>query len=67
MSASASERPSGEQEAAFVERDREPTRLGYGSGGVPLYVSLLWVAFIIVYIVVMSLIALPDLRAWMAR
>jgi len=67
MSASASDRPSGEQDQAFIEKDREPTRLGYDTGGVPLYVSLLWVGFLISYVLVMSLIALPDLRAWMAR
>lgn len=67
MSASASDPPSGEQEQAFVERDREPTRLGYDKGGVPFYVTILWVGFLISYALVMTLIALPDLRAWMAR
>ncbi len=53
------------EEEAFVERDDRETVLPYDKGGVPIYIALLWVAFIITYIVVMSLVALPDLRSWM--
>jgi len=51
----------------FVERDDRETLLPYDTGGVPIYIALLWVAFIVAYVVVMSLVALPDLRAWMAH
>ncbi len=50
----------------FVERDDKATELGYGDGGTPLYIGILWVAFIIAYIAVMVWLALPDLRAWSA-
>jgi hypothetical protein len=51
----------------FVENDEKQTEIPFDKGGVPLYVSILWVGFIISYVVVMSLLALPDLRAWIAR
>jgi hypothetical protein len=51
----------------FVEHDDRETIMPYDKGGVPVYIALLWVAFIITYIVVMSLVALPDLRSWMAH
>jgi hypothetical protein len=53
------------EEEAFVEHDDRATLLPYDKGGVPIYIALLWVAFIITYIVVMTLVALPDLRSWM--
>ncbi len=52
--------------AEFTEDDRRETLLPYGDGGVPFYVAVLWAAFIVVYIVFMAVMALPDLRAWMA-
>jgi len=61
MSASGSD-----AEPPFVEDDEKPTAMPVDTGGVPLYVALLWVGFIIAYVVVMSLLALPDLRAWLA-
>ena len=54
----------GKEIEPFVERDDRETVIPYDKGGVPIYIALLWVGFIITYIVVMSLIALPDLRAW---
>jgi len=57
----------GKQEEPFVERDDRETVMPYDKGGVPIYIALLWVAFIITYIVVMTLVALPDLRSWMAH
>ena len=65
MTDSASE--ASEKDPPFVESDQHRTRLPYDVGGVPLYVALPWVAFIIAYIVVMSIVALPDLRAWLGR
>jgi hypothetical protein len=60
---SASESEPGKDE--FVERDDAETPLPFGSGGVPLYIAVLWVGFVIAYVTVMSLLALPDLRAWL--
>lgn len=51
----------------FVESDAARTELPYDNGGVPIYIALAWVAFIITYLVVMSVVALPDLRAWLAH
>jgi hypothetical protein len=51
----------------FVEDDTHRTELPYDKGGVPIYIALAWAGFIIAYIAVMSMIALPDLRAWLAR
>jgi hypothetical protein len=65
MTDSASE--ASEKEPAFVENDARRTRLPYDRGGVPFYVALAWAAFIVTYIVVMSVVALPDLRAWLGR
>ncbi len=48
----------------FVEDDHRPTRLPFDSGRVPLYIAVVWVVFISVYVVVMAMLALPDLRAW---
>ena len=52
---------------AFVESDERETNMPYDKGGVPVYIAILWVGFIVTYVVVMSLLALPDLRAWLAR
>ena len=54
-----------EKDVPFVENDAHRTRLPYDRGGVPFYIALAWAAFIVTYIVVMSLVALPDLRAWL--
>jgi hypothetical protein len=50
-----------------VESDAARTVLPYDKGGVPIYIALAWVAFIVTYIVVMAVIALPDLRAWLGH
>jgi hypothetical protein len=65
MTDSASEAP--EKDPPFVENDAHRTRLPYDRGGVPLYIGLAWAAFIVAYIIVMSVVALPDLRAWLGR
>ena len=46
------------------EPDQERVKIGYGDGGVPLYVGLIWVAFIISYFVFMAIFALPDFLSW---
>jgi len=55
-----------DRDEPFVERDDRETVMPYDKGGVPLYIGIAWVAFIIIYVVVMAMIALPDLRSWMA-
>jgi hypothetical protein len=51
----------------FVESDAGRTELPYDEGKVPLYVALVWVAFIVAYFVGVLTLVLPDLRAWMGR
>jgi hypothetical protein len=65
MSASESERS--DESPPFVEDDARETKLPYDRGGLPFYVAIAWVAFGITYVVVMSLLALPDLRRWLAH
>jgi hypothetical protein len=60
----AAESESAREPEHFVERDDGETQLPFGEGRVPVYIALVWVTFIVVYIVVMSWLALPDLRAW---
>ena len=55
------------KEGPLPERDDARTVIDYGSGGVPLYIIVSWVIFIVTYVVVMSVLALPDLMAWMRR
>jgi hypothetical protein len=52
---------------AFVESETRETSLPYGEGRLPFYVAVAWVAIIVTYVVVMALLALPDLRKWMAH
>ncbi len=49
----------------FLEQDGEKTVIPYDKGGLPIYIALAWVGFIIAYVTVMSLVALPDLKAWL--
>ena len=64
MSAEGSDK---EADTPFIERDDKQTSMAYDSGRIPLYIVVAWVVFIVTYIVVMALVALPDLRAWMAH
>ena len=41
-------------------------QFSYGDGGVPLYVGIAWVVFILSYLAVMAAIALPDFIAWLS-
>ncbi len=52
---------------AFVESDGAETRLPYDKGGVPIYIAIAWVGFIIAYLLGVATLVLPDLRAWMAQ
>jgi hypothetical protein len=65
MTDSASE--GSDKDPPFVENDAHRTRLPYDSGGVPFYIALAWAALIVTYIAFMSVVALPDLRAWIGR
>ncbi len=62
MNGSASESP-----GPLPERDDQKTVIEYGKGGVPLYIVVSWVVFIATYVLVMAMVALPDLMAWMRR
>lgn len=65
MSAVGSEHPvNPDGSAEAVEADAGRTRFRYGDGGVPIYVGIVWVGFIICYLVVMAAVALPDFIAW---
>ncbi len=55
------------EEATFVERDDRETQMPFDKGKVPFYIAILWVGFIVVYVTVMAMLALPDLRRWMAH
>ncbi len=55
---------SDEDSPQFVEDDHRKTELGYDDGGVPVYVALIWVAFLASYVVYMVYYGLPDLSAW---
>ena len=52
---------------AFVEDDTRETRLPYDTGGLPWYVAVGWVVLVIAYVAIMSVLALPDLRRWLAH
>jgi hypothetical protein len=67
MHVKASEGTDAKEQPAFVETDHQPTKLGYGEGGVPFYVAVIWVGYILAYILVMAYLALPDYRAWLNR
>jgi hypothetical protein len=68
MSASGSDGPRESTEnTPYAENDDRETQLGYGEGGVPLYVAFLWVAFIAAYLIVMFTLMLPDYTAWASR
>lgn len=68
MSASGSDAPSPPAaDPPFVEHDQKETLLPFGPGRVPLYVAIVWLGFIVAYFTVMSTLALPDLRKWMAH
>jgi hypothetical protein len=56
-----------EDSPPFVEDDQKETYLPYDKGGVPFYIAIVWVGIIVVYPVVMWLLALPDLRRWLAH
>ncbi len=63
MSDAGSETKPGE-ETRFVESSDRPTMLGYGDGGVPFYIGVVWVAVMVAYIAIMLSLALPDFLAW---
>lgn len=48
------------------ESDGARTTFTYGDGGVPLYVGIIWVVFVISYIAVMCAVALPDFLSWIS-
>lgn len=48
------------------ETETGRTTFTYGDGGVPLYVGIIWVIFVISYIAVMCAVALPDFLTWIS-
>ena len=58
--------PAGEP-TPFTEDDGGRTRLPYDDGGVPFYIAVAWVSFIVVYITVVAVLVVPDLRAWFSQ
>ena len=48
----------------FVESDKNATTMAYDSGGVPMYVAIIWVLFLASYVAYMVKYGLPDLSAW---
>ncbi len=67
MSVSESEPAASGEPRDFVEDDGRETSMPMGHARVPIYIALAWVGFIVAYVVVMSVLALPDLRAWLSR
>lgn len=53
------------EQEAFVETDDKATRFTYDKGGVPLYVALIWITFLVCYVVYMVKYALPDFTLWL--
>jgi hypothetical protein len=54
-------------DGAYQENDHKETILGYGKGGVPFYIAILWVLFIVAYVIAMATLVLPDLTKWATR
>ncbi len=54
----------GSDTGAFQERDDAPTEMSFDTGGVPFYVAIVWVVFLVAYLIYMVRFALPDLSAW---
>jgi hypothetical protein len=67
MSDGASDDQRSAEAGSFEEHDASQTMLPYGNGGVPFYVAVIWVGFIIAYVTGVVALVLPDLRAWMAN
>ena len=51
----------------FVESDHAPTRFDYDHGGVPIYVGIVWVSFIIAFITFLIVYYFPDLASWFGQ
>ena len=50
----------------FKESEHQPTQMTYDKGGIPFYIAIAWVVFLIAYVVYMVVYGLPDLAAWRA-
>lgn len=65
MSDSASENaPASEEKQLLTEYDDQKTEMTFDNGGVPMYVALIWVAFLASYVAYMVVYGLPDFTAW---
>jgi hypothetical protein len=54
----------GSEGQALVESEDRGTEMTYDRGGVPLYVAVAWVTFLVVYVIYMVIYGLPDFSAW---
>ena len=52
---------------AFIEDDAVSTKFTFGEGGVPVYIGLIWVSFIIGLIVFSLTYIVPDLASWFGQ
>ena len=52
------------EEGTFVECDQNATPMAYDKGGVPFYVVIAWVVFLVAYVIYMVVYGLPDFSAW---
>ncbi len=56
---SATEFDAGEERAVFKDSDNAVTEMDYDTGGVPLYVAVVWVVFLACYVTYMVMYRLP--------
>jgi hypothetical protein len=52
------------EKAPFDETETDATEMTFDDGGVPLYVGVIWVCFLIAYLIFVIAYALPDWKAW---
>jgi hypothetical protein len=50
--------------AELVEHSDAAVEMTYGEGGVPFYIAVLWVIFLVGFMVYILVNALPDFSAW---
>ena len=51
----------------FVESDSAETRFDYDHGGVPIYVGLAWISYIVAMITFVLIYLFPDLASWFGQ
>ena len=61
----APEEPPLDPSLSFIENDRKVTQFHYDDGGVPLYIGITWVVFIVAYLVWTFGLVIPEFLEWM--